>query len=795
MTPRPVARGAPPPPAAPDAPVLQEPVYYRAYAEGDGIQLRELVDIVLRGKWIILATLLAVAAPVTAYTLLQPSVYRASSLLLVSKDGGGLANVLPSGRGGVLFQEQPNLSNELLVLRQSEALADSVARVLMGYRRIPGTDLTPTILLTEGGGEAPVELVSARLQSRYVSASLEGDDVDAIRVTAVSTIPAEAALIANVYAEAFVHMTREQSRASVNATRTFLESQVERQASRLEDLDDAVRDYMTREGAVDLDVASQRVVAQLGELEGQRDAVAVEAGLRRATIDQLERELAAIEPRLADFVAGGVQREIDLAQQRIAEVEGRLETIYTRNPDLRHAPDVPPDVQALRDEAERLRHRVADLTRQYLEEAVPVGVDGNSAAVARVTDLRRQLAEARIALSGLEAQRTILNQRIAEYEAELRAIPTQAIEIAQMQRDRQATERLYTALEEKLQEARVAEQSQLGYADMVRSAAVPAAPFSPNRPRNVALGLLLGLGLGLALAVVKTRLDHRIHRPDDLRDRGYPVVGTIPDMAAAIREDFGGAEAVTVDGRAVDAHLVALLNPMAVASEAYRALRTSIQFSRPDVVVETILVTSSGPGEGKSVTAANLAVVMAQAGRRTLLVDADLRLPTVHKKFGRSREPGLVQVLFQDGPIPLSEFATPMDNLFVIPAGAHAHNPSELLGSRAMRELVEAFREAFDCIVFDAPPVLAATDAVLLSTQCDATLLVVEAGETRDYDLAHAQEQLEGVGAKVIGTVLNGFDVSKAYGYKYKYQYRYGGAYAYGKGAGKGKRGRKAARP
>src|SRR5690606_32272994 len=353
--------------------VLQEPVYYRAYAEGDGIQLRELVDIVLRGKWIILATLLAVAAPVTAYTLLQPSVYRASSLLLVSKDGGGLANVLPSGRGGVLFQEQPNLSNELLVLRQSEALADSVARVLMGYRRIPGTDLTPTILLTEGGGEAPVELVSARLQSRYVSASLEGDDVDAIRVTAVSTIPAEAALIANVYAEAFVHMTREQSRASVNATRTFLESQVERQASRLEDLDDAVRDYMTREGAVDLDVASQRVVAQLGELEGQRDAVAVEAGLRRATIDQLERELAAIEPRLADFVAGGVQREIDLAQQRIAEVEGRLETIYTRNPALRHAPDVPPDVQALRDEAERLRHRVADLTRQYLEEAVPVG--------------------------------------------------------------------------------------------------------------------------------------------------------------------------------------------------------------------------------------------------------------------------------------------------------------------------------------------------------------------------------------------------------------------------------------
>ena len=280
--------------------------------------------------------------------------------------------------------------------------------------------------------------------------------------------------------------------------------------------------------------------------------------------------------------------------------------------------------------------------------------------------------------------------------------------------------------------------------------------------------------------MAKTRLDNRIHRPDDLRDHGYTVIGTIPNMDHLVAQDFDGAESIVVEGQTLDTRLVALLNPMAVASESYRALRTSIQFSRPDVVIETVLVTSPSPTEGKTVTAINLAVVMAQAGRRVLLVDSDLRRPTVHKKLGRSREPGLVQLLFQDEAFDPEQYRTEIDDLYVLPAGVHASNPSELLGSKTMRDFIDRFRASFDTIIFDAPPALAATDAVLLSTQCDATLLVVRAGETKDYDLQHAQEALQSVGAAVIGTVLNGFDVSQAYGYKYKYQYRYGNTYGYG---------------
>ena len=143
----------------------------------------------------------------------------------------------------------------------------------------------------------------------------------------------------------------------------------------------------------------------------------------------------------------------------------------------------------------------------------------------------------------------------------------------------------------------------------------------------------------------------------------------------------------------------------------------------PDVVIETVLVTSASPAEGKTVTASNLAVVMAQAGRRVLLVDADFRRPRIHKIFGMSREPGLVELLFQEESFDPERYATSIDDLYVISAGAHAPNPSELLGSKAMRHLIAGFRGSFDVIIFDAPPVLAATDAVLLSTQFAATIV------------------------------------------------------------------------
>jgi tyrosine-protein kinase Etk/Wzc len=770
------------PAAAPS--LVEEPLYMR---QDDGLDLRELLDILIRGKWLILAAVLLVLVPVTVWTFLQPQQYSAYALMLVEKQDNDLQSVLPSSPSAAFFRDERNLSNELLVLRQSMPLAQAAARRLLTFRTVPGTGEALTILApvpTAEGERAPTEQdVAFRLQSLYVSPAQEGQDADALRVSAVSTSAAEAALIANVYADAFVDLSQQSSRAGVSASRDFLEQQVADRSDELLALDGAVRQFMQREQAVALDQETSRLIDQIASLEAQRDAAAVEIQMKAAGVTALRAELNRIEPGLADRVASTADGQIEAAQLRIRELEAELEPFYRQNPQFRDGADVPDAVSTRRSEIERLQRRIRTLSEQLTRESIAAGGGGpgdTQSGFRRVAELQRQLTDAQIELDGQRAKQGALQNQIASMEGELSQIPGQSIELAQLQRQRLGAERTYSALDEKLQEARVAEQSKLGYATVIRPAFPSPAPFAPNRKLNLMVGLLLGLGLGVAAAIAKVRLDHRFHRPDDLKTLDIPLIGTVPDTTDLLKKEFGNQKTIDVGGRQVDTHLVALLNPMATASETYRALRTSVQFSRPDVVIKTILVTSSNPGEGKSITAANLAAVFAQSGRSVLLIDADLRRPTVHSKFGLSREPGLVQQLFTETAFDASLATEVADDLWVMAAGALAPNPSELLGSKRMRDLLTAIQERFDIVILDAPPVLAATDAVLLSTQADATLVVVRAGETRDYDLRSSLDALQGVGAKVIGTVFNGFDVSKAYGYRYKYAYRYGQDYAYG---------------
>ena len=775
------------PAAAPDGTGLRDPNPHYGYPIDRGAQAREWIDIAYRGRWIILATLLAVAVPTTYHALSLPDQYAADTTLLVQTDEGGLADVLPGGAADAFGSKGGRqIDNEVLVLRQSDALAEqTAARLVAEYG---GRDDLP-ILAADGEAPPPVPVVAARLRGA-LGVAPEGGDLDAIRITATSTSPEEAALLANLYANQYLLRARDGSRASINASRTFLETQVDSLAGELAQREDAVREYMTREGAVRLDAEADRIVNQIASLQAAQDEARIAGQMSAASAAAIGRELGQVTPqlreRVAERVAEGNPEEIAAVQQELRAAQARLETYYARNPDQRDATGsaVESVIATQRERVARLRRRSDALAEQYgASVASSGGVSASDEGAGQISALRRRRTDAEIEQSGYGAQASTISQRLAQYESELSRIPSQAVELARLTRARQSTESLMIALQERLQEARVAEQSELGYAEVIRAAGVPGAPFAPNRRQTILLGVLFGLGLGCALALLRGRMDHRLHRPEDLRDRGVTLLGTIPSMTALVREDFGGAETVQVEGRQIDTRLAALLTPLSQASEAYRALRTSIQFSRPDVVVRTVLVTSASPSEGKSTTAANLAVAMAQAGRRVLLVDADLRRPRQHALLGVSRTPGVADVLFQPleaGLLPPGWAPSGVDDLDVLAAGAHAPNPSELLGSRAFRDRLAAWSEHYDIVILDAPPVLAATDAVLLSTQADATVLVVRAGQTKDFELDRALDALRSVGAAVIGTVFNGFDATSAYGYKYRYTTGYRQKYSYG---------------
>jgi capsular exopolysaccharide synthesis family protein len=215
--------------------------------------------------------------------------------------------------------------------------------------------------------------------------------------------------------------------------------------------------------------------------------------------------------------------------------------------------------------------------------------------------------------------------------------------------------------------------------------------------------------------------------------------------------------------------IVAMLDPKSPISEQYRTIRTNIQYSSVDQEVKTLLVTSSGPGEGKSTTVANLAVVFAQQGKKVLLVDADLRKPTVHYTFNQTNTFGLTSVLTKQVSLENAIADTEEKNLFVLTSGPVPPNPAELLSSHAMEQLLQDAQEAFDLILFDTPPILVVTDAQILANKCEGTLLVVSSEVTEKEQAVKAKELLEAAQSKLLGVVLNNKKIQDT-----NYYYYYG---------------------
>lgn len=315
-------------------------------------------------------------------------------------------------------------------------------------------------------------------------------------------------------------------------------------------------------------------------------------------------------------------------------------------------------------------------------------------------------------------------------------------------------------LKEQLAQMQVSGAVNVGGVELVTPAQTPASPSSPQPARDALLGLAAGLLAGLGAAFLRDSLDDRLSSKEAAEHAGgAPVLALVPMVPSWRRRQ--------------KAVVVALTEPTSPSSESYRSLRTSLQFTRQERKLRSLMVTSPAASEGKTSTLANLGVVFAQAGERVLLVSCDLRRPRLGEFFGFDERSGLTSVLC--GQQSLDEVIQPVrghDRLWALPAGKVLPNPAELLNGPAAREVFTSLAARFDLVLIDSPPLLPVTDAVVLSQHADATLMVVAAGQTRQGDLRRASEKLHQVGVTVLGMVLN--QVTKQTGYSYGYGYGYG---------------------
>ena len=533
-----------------------------------------------------------------------------------------------------------------------------------------------------------------------------GKKTGIIRLSYKSTDPRRARDVVNTLAQVYQEYNVDFKSQEASKTLEFIDTQLETIQNDLDSAEKNLQTFKSNSSAVTLDAANSDLVRRLAELDTQLSAL----GLQKK------------------------QLEFTTALLRQAMQKGE---VHTSSATLQNG---------LGAEALTARLSELDVQRQTLLSELSEGHPQVRALKSQIDEVQNKLLSTYEAtLKGISRQESALQQELGRYEGEFRKLPEAERELGRLLRVTKVNADIYTFLLQKHEEARITKAATVSNISVVDPAITPAAPIKPQKQKNLLLGLLAGLMLGAGLAFFIEYLDDTIKGGEEAqRVIGAPILAVIPCITSEEEEKS-------------DLHtaMITHLRPKSAIAEAFRSLRTSLHFSAINREKQVLIVTSTFPGEGKSTIAANLAITMSQTGARVLVIDGDLRRPSLHSKFKHSKIPGLSELLAGDVAAASVLHDTGIANLSLMTAGTIPPNPAELLGSEKMADLLTALRAQYDHIIIDAPPVLAVTDAPLLTSRCDLVLVVLETERVPVKAAQRMVEMLANVQAPVGGIVIN----------------------------------------
>jgi tyrosine-protein kinase Etk/Wzc len=585
------------------------------------------------------------------------------------------------------------------------------------------------------------------------------EETNVIDVSYASTDPELAQSVINNLVQTFKQSSIEDAAQEARLRRQFIETQLRENDSLLSGARLAVSRFRSQQKSFS---AREKFTVERSDLASMQQ--------QQAELDSQRRLYASIAQELKSGNQKGSLQDLGaLLSAQGANASPVVMDLYQQ---LQH-------LQASRDSL---------TTGQWARSATNPDVQRVDALIASASDRLERTVTTIVGV--LDDRRASLSKMQAQNTATLVQIPATDAEEAVLLEREESYRKIADNLRDEYQKARLAEAAEVGQIDIVDLATLPKTPVGIPASRKIIFGVILGLFLGVGIALVLEHLNTSIRGRDDVETSlQLPGLAVIPkfDQRTAFKRlrkatpaARNGNGTVRVpgslaNGSQVSGALVTVNDVHSPGAEAYRTLRTKLLFSRAAGELKTLVVTSPFTQDGKSTTAANLATTFAQHGMRTLLVDCDLRRPTQHEIFRVPREPGLTELLSGDGIVAGTGRRTNIEGLSLITAGALPPDPSELVGSSRMRDLLARFAESFDVIVIDSPPVLPVADAAILSTMADGALLVVRAGATNRKAAQLAVQQLEDVDARVLGVVLNDpkaqVPLYDQYGYSSYYSY------------------------
>ena len=703
-------------------------------AAGSGVSLvNQLISLLRRRKWVVGGFILFSLLIGLLATILATPQYTASSTIDIQREVRNFASVDDKQSDSGQWMDNEFYQTQYGLLK-SQSLAERVATQLSlvddprfyerfsfskadswfeGGRLNPGAS-TREERLREAGNIllSHVDIVPARL-SRLVTISFTSPDA------------AFSQKIANAWAAQFIQQTLARRFDTTAYARNFLEGRLESLRKRIDQSERALVDYASREAIVNLPTGS-----------GSKDGTTVERPL-------VADDLAAINQELAQATADRIRAQTRLANSQGAQTSEALQSSGIA----------------------QLRVRRADLMGEYQKLLVQFDPEYPPAVA-----LRRQIQQIDSAISKEEgrfngalrdsynasvARENALRAQVKQYEARVLDFRRRSIQYNIYHRDVDTNQQLYDGLLQRYKQIGIAGGVGVNNIAIVDNADLPLKPSRPRPLINMSIALLAGLLLGIGAAVVIEQMDDRLRDPTDIpRALHIPLLSTTPKVSGEKIQDT-------------------LLDVKSALSEAYLSLQTALSFSTSQGVPRTMAITSSQPAEGKSTTSLALAYTLARTGARVLLVDGDMRSPSVHHMLGVKNERGLSNYL--SGQTGTFWFAAQVPGLSVLTAGPQPPNAAELLTGGAFRKLLDDMRADFDHIVIDAPPVMGLADAPLIGSVVEGIVFVLDSQATRRPVAQAAVGRLKGAHAHVLGALMTKFDArNSSYGYGYNYHYGYG---------------------
>jgi len=650
--------------------------------------------------------------------------------------------------------------------------------------------------------ESALQRYLSYLIKKNTEISVPNNNSNVIKISYTNEDREGALQVAQVIADVISHRAIEKRQQNISSARKLIEDQLMVYKAQLDSSEKQLRDFKETHKISSLNQETNEMLRQITEAEVLLTSAESHRQATKKRLEYIHQKIQSEQNELMPNATETISSRLEKLKDRLVELELQRTDLLTKGYSFQH-----PKLQKLSEEISGTRESLSNETEELIQKGNFVD------PLSQIKDFLQESITLEADLNAYEAQAKALQNILDQYDQKIRILPELELQLARLIRDLNTNEKIYTMLQEEKERTRIVEAQNIGEIRIIDTPELPTSPIRPRKTLNIIIGLLIGFIIGSLMIFIFESLDTSIKTSDDVeRLTDLSVLGTIPKIRANVNGNLNAIDSNKRPSRQEINQLITLYDSHSYAAEAFRMLRTNLQFSSSDFRANCFLITSPQPGEGKSTTAINLAVTTAQMGYDTLLIDADLRRPKLHKIFRLNRELGLVDILqsttFQkfvqdylteqkkhqwddflagdnssnsdaidNEPYnllvkdhkfdfeSLASLYSEIDNMVrmipgiehfsILTTGSAVDNSSEVLGSKTMKTFISLLKKRYDVIFVDSPPVLVVTDTSILGSIVDGVLIVCTAGRTHQKTIFRTIEILDKGNTEILGIVLN----------------------------------------